>query len=113
MKGGEIIMSSTKRKYTREFKIQVVQEVESGVKTKAQATREHEISEGLISKWVYAYRENPQTAFTKQHSFSNPEDKLKSRIRELEWVLGKKTLEAEILKTTLEELKVKKGGYMG
>lgn len=106
-------MSSTKRKYSREFKIQVVQEVESGVKNRAQVTREHEISEGLISKWIYAYRKNPQTAFTGQHSLSNSEDKLKSKIRELEWVLGKKTLEAEILKTTLEELKVKKGGFMG
>lgn len=105
-------MSSTKRKYTRELKIQVVQEVESGVKTRAQVTREHEISEGLISKWIYAYRKNPQTAFTRQYSFSSSEDKLKAKIRELEWVLGKKTLEAEILKTTLEELKVKKGGFM-
>lgn len=106
-------MSSTKRKYTREFKIQVVQEVESGVKTKAQATREHEISEGLISKWIYAYRKNPQTAFSGQRSPSSSEDKLRSKIRELEWVLGKKTLEAEILKQTLEELNVKKGGFMG
>lgn len=106
-------MSSTKRKYKRELKIQVVQEVESGVKTRAQATREHEISEGLISKWIYAYRKNPQTAFTGKCSVSSPEDKLRSKIRELEWVLGKKTLEAEILKTTLEELKVKKGGFMG
>jgi len=108
-------MSTTKRKYSREFKIQVVQEIESGLKTKAQATREYEVCEGLIGKWIRIYRENPQTAFTKQccGSSPNPEDKLRAKIRELEWILGKKTLEAEILKTTLEDLKVKKGGFMG
>ena len=104
-------MSSTKRKFTREFKIQVVQEVESGLKTRAQATREHELSEGMINKWTSAYRDNPQTAFT-GHLQGNEASKLKSKVRELEWVLGRKTLEAEILKQTLNDLQVKKGGYM-
>jgi|SRR3989344_8363381 len=104
-------MSSTKRKFTREFKIQVVQEVESGLKTRAQATREYELSEGMINKWISAYRDNPQTAFT-GHLQVNEAGKLKSKVRELEWVLGRKTLEAEILKQTLDDLRVKKGGYM-
>lgn len=106
-------MSSTKRKFTREFKIQVVQEVESGIETRAQATRDHELSEGMINKWVSAYRDSPERAFTGQRHETSSEDKLRSKIRELEWVLGKKTLEAEILKNTLEDLKVKKGGSMG
>jgi hypothetical protein len=37
-------------------------------------------------------------------------DKLKGKIRELEWALGRKTLEAEILKQTLENSGIKKGG---
>src|SRR3989344_8826763 len=57
-------MSGTKRKFSREFKLQVVQEVESGLKSRAQATREHELSEGMINKWVSAYRADPVNAFT-------------------------------------------------
>ena len=104
-------MSSTKRQFTREFKIQVVQEVESGLKTRAQATRDHELSEGMINKWISAYQANPQTAFTGKFQ-TNEVDRLKNRIRDLEWALGRKTMEAEILKQTLEELRVKKGGFM-
>lgn len=104
-------MSGTKRKFTRDFKIKVVQEVESGIKTRAQITREYELSEGIIAKWVSVYRTNPQTAFTGRGQ-SNEEDKLKAKIHNLEWALGKKTMETEILKQTLDNLEVKKGGFM-
>jgi len=104
-------MSGTKRKFTREFKLQVVSEVESGTKTRAQATREYELSEGIIAKWVSAYRENPVTAFTGKYAVSE-EEKLKARIKELEWALGRKTMEVETLKETIERLNVKKGGFM-
>lgn len=101
-------MSVTKRKFSREFKIKVVQEVESGLKTRAQVNREYELSEGLVAKWIYAYRKNPQTAFTGQQ-ISNETEKLKAKIRQLEWALGRKTMENEILKQTIEGLQIKKG----
>lgn len=106
-------MSSTKRKFSRDFKIKIVQEVESGVKTRAQITREYELSEGIIAKWVSAYRANPQGAFTGHGNTQvSGEDKLKAKIHELEWALGRKTMEVEILKQTLERIDVKKGGSM-
>jgi len=101
-------MSVTKRKFTRDFKIKVVQEVESGVKTRAQVNREYELSEGLVSKWIYAYRHNPETAFTGQE-VNTQEEKLRVKIHNLEWALGRKTMENEILKQTIEGLGVKKG----
>jgi transposase-like protein len=101
-------MSVTKRKFTRDFKIKVVQEVESGIKTRAQVNREYELSEGLVAKWIYAYRKDPGTAFTGQ-SVNNETDRLKAKITRLEWALGRKTMENEILKQTLEGLGVKKG----
>lgn len=101
-------MSVTKRKFTRDFKIKVVQEVESGLKTRAEVNREYELSEGLVTKWLSAYRKNPQTAFT-QEAVSNQTDKLKAKISQLEWALGRKTMENEILKQTIEGLHVKKG----
>lgn len=105
-------MSGTKRKFSREFKLQVVQEVESGLKSRAQATREHELSEGMINKWVSAYRADPVNAFTGKDNGAGEIGKLKAKIRELEWALGRKSMEAEILKEILDNLGVKKGGFM-
>src|SRR3989344_4397277 len=105
-------MSVSKRKFPREFKIKVCQEIESGVKTKAQATREYELSEGIIGKWVRAYRADPQNCFTGTGNggwVTDPTTKLKAHIHELEWALGRKTMENEILKKALEIVKQKKG----
>jgi len=106
-------MSVSKRKFNREFKVQVVNEVESGLKSRAQATREHELLEGIVAKWILEYRKDPQGAFTKTSSSRgfSPESRFKSRIMELEWALGRKTMENEILKRTLEGLNVKRGIY--
>ena len=104
-------MSATKRKFSREFKLQVVQEAESGVKTRSQITREYELSEGIVAKWVAIYRVNPVTAFMGKF-MSTEEEKLKAKIKELEWALGRKTMDVETLKQTLEGLSVKKGGFM-
>lgn len=106
-------MSGTKRKFTRDFKIKVVQEVESETKSRAQATREYELSSGMINKWVSSYRADPANAFTGTGNPHSETDKLKSRIHELEWALGRKCLEAEILKQSLDNLGIKKGGSMG
>jgi len=43
-------MSVSKRKFTREFKLQVVAGIQSGLKTRAQSTCEYELSEGLLTK---------------------------------------------------------------
>ena len=105
-------MSVTKRRFTREFKIQVISEIEQGLKTRAQATREYELSEGIVNKWIQAYRKDPQNAFS-GHGADNGEnseiEKLKSKISQLEWALGRKSFEVEMLKEVVEKLKVKRG----
>lgn len=103
-------MSVTKRQFSREFKIKVIQEVESGLKTRAQVIREYELSEGIINKWISIYRNDPQNAFT-GISTSTEVDRLKAKISQLEWALGRKTMENEILKQTLENLNLRKGVY--
>lgn len=105
-------MSVTKRKFTREFKIQVVSELEQGLKTRAQVNREYELSEGLVNKWVQAYRKDPQNAFL-GHGTSNganvETERLKAQISQLEWALGRKSFEVEMLKEVIEKLQVKRG----
>ena len=43
-------MSIKRRQFTREFKIQIIREVEAG-KAIAQAAREHQLHPTLIGKW--------------------------------------------------------------
>lgn len=107
-------MSVSKRKFHRDLKIKVCQEIASGLKTKAQATREYELSEGMVSKWLRAYQADSVNCFTGSGNGgwgSDPTNKLKSQIHELEWALGRKTMENEILKKSLEIVKQKKGAY--
>ena len=99
-------MSVRKRVYTKEFKFNVVTEIESGIKTRAQITREYELSEGLVSKWVQTYRNNPKEAFSGNTSELQ---RLKSQISQLESALGRKTLEVDILKKALDLAQVKRG----
>lgn len=94
-------MPIKRRKFTREFKLQVVSEVESKIKTRAQVTREYQLSEGLIHKWLSEYRRDPQTAFRGSGLNVSP---LEAKISQLEWALGRKTMENEVLKKTLQNL---------
>ena len=51
-----------RRTYTRDFKISVIREVESG-KTLAQVSRENEIHPSLVVKWKKEYFRDPENAF--------------------------------------------------
>lgn len=104
-------MSVFKRKFTRDFKLQVVSEIENGIKTRAQVTREYELSEGLLGKWVTTVRKEGSLAFVGNNHPSSDLEKLQGRISQLEGALGRKTMEVEILKSTLEALKIKKGAF--
>jgi transposase len=56
-------MSIARRQYSREFKLQVLREIEAG-KSIAQASREYEISSSLIGKWKRTLKDNPKNAFS-------------------------------------------------
>lgn len=97
-------MRLTKRKFTREFKVQVCEEVEAGLKTRAQVNREHQLSEGLVGKWLYEYRQNPNSCFTNSgYQVTSQEAKMS----QLEAALGRMVMENEILKKVNQELKKK------
>lgn len=55
-------MKITRRKYTREFKLGVLNELES--KTPAQVCREQELNPNVVSRWKKEYETNPQQAFS-------------------------------------------------
>jgi transposase len=89
-------MSLAKRKFTREFKIQVCEEVELKVKTQAEVIREHSLAPSLLSGWVKEYRKNSNGCFMGREKY--PVDTSATKIKELEAALGRATYENQILK---------------
>ena len=85
-------MKLKKRNFSREFKIQVCEEVEQGLKTQAQASREYMIGSNLISQWIKQYRENPVNCFKKSRINQAGLNLEAARVKELEAALGRATL---------------------
>ncbi len=88
-------MAKRRRKFDPEFKAQVVLEVLSGVKTRAEACREYGIGSQLLSKWKAHFLENAARIF-EDGSRSRSEDN--ARMAELERLAGRQALEIQVLK---------------
>jgi len=89
----------TRRHYTREFKIAIVRDLETG-KSLAQVSRENGIHPSLIVKWKTEYFENPEKAF----SGNGRVYKDQARMAELERLVGRLYAENEFLKKALGTL---------
>ena len=96
-------MALKRRRFTREFKLQVLREIEAG-KSIAQAAREHELHPNLITRWRTLQSEYAQQAFSGN---GNPY-KQEARIAELERLVGRLTLENDFLKKALSHLEAQK-----
>jgi transposase len=94
-------MGIQRRKFSKEFKIQIIHEIENGTSV-AQISRQHEIQESMIHKWRKQYQQNPANAFSGNGKISSQE----ARIAQLERILGKLYLEKEFLKKTVEHLEM-------
>ena len=94
-------MGKGRRKYTREFKLNVVQAYESG-KSVGELTREHDIHANLVYKWTQEYRNNPTGSFRGSVNGSGDGTAQERRISELEQMIGRLTMEADFLKKALK-----------
>lgn len=83
-----------RRRFTPEFKAQVVLEVLTGVQSPAEACRKHALSTTLLATWKAAFLEKAHTIF--QGDERRDEDQARSA--ELEQLLGRATRQIEILK---------------
>lgn len=95
-------MSKERRKFSREFKIKVVQAYESGVSA-VELSRQYEIHPNVIYGWSREYRRDPNHAFP-SHGDDNPENQGR-RIAELERLVGRLSLENDFLKKALSHAK--------
>jgi transposase len=92
-------LALNRRRFTREFKLQVVREVEAGT-TPAQAAREHQVHPTLIVRWRQEHLQYAERAFTGNGRLFKDE----ARIAELERLLGQLTMENALLKKALLRL---------
>ena len=90
----------TRKHYTREFKLKVVQAVESGELRPAQACREYQLAESVLARWRQEVRERGEAAFTPPAV--SPTDAYEQRIAELERVCGQLAIENAALKKALQ-----------
>ena len=85
-----------KRVHTREFKLDIVRQVTTGQKRPAQACREYDIAESVLSRWRKEYQERGESAFQPAQAVgSTTQDQ---RIMELEQFCGQLALDNQILK---------------
>jgi transposase-like protein len=89
-----------RRCFSPEFKAQVVLEVLTGVQSQAEACRKHGLGANLLALWRTAFLERAHLVFDSD-SIRSAEQ---VRIAEVEQVLGRMTLENEILKKVSSRL---------
>jgi transposase len=87
-------MVRVRRSFDNEFKKQVVESILSGSATQAEMAREHKISPVMISRWQKDYKKGKFF----ENVTSQDMAKLELRIRDLERLVGRLTLENEVLK---------------
>jgi transposase len=92
-------MGLRRRQFIRDFKLQVLYEIEAG-KSIAQASREHQIQPSLISKWQKQHSQYQERAFGGNGNTYTHE----ARIAELERMVGQLTMENALLKKALQRL---------
>jgi len=85
---------TNRRKFSAQFKAQVVLEVLTGRKTAAQVCREHGIKEPVLSAWKRELVERAPQVF--EQSVAQVE--ADRRLAELERMVGRLTMELEISK---------------
>jgi len=88
--------NKTRRQFSREFKLQVIREIQAG-KTMAQAAREHQLRPNLIARWQKQHGEYGERSFA-GHGHAYTES---AKVAELERKVGQLTMEADLLKKAL------------
>ena len=92
-------MVRKRRRFSRDFKIEVIREIEQGTK-QVELCRKHNLHPVLVNLWKREYHQCPETAF-QEHGRQYKDE---AKIAELEQLVGKLYIENEFLKKTLMNL---------
>ena len=104
-------VSRLKRSFDREFKLQVVRQLQSGEKRLAQLCRSRKPSGSatLVRRWKEPYAAEGEAAWPEFSSLVVRPD-AEQRVRELEAALGRAHLEIELLRRAVKH--AEKGGSL-
>jgi len=99
-----------RRRFTTEQKLAVVAETMQPGMSISYVARRHGLSPSLVFRWRRLMAEGGQQAVQADDAVVPASDlrRLEERVRELERLLGRKTLEVEILKEALDLSRAKK-----
>lgn len=100
-----------RRNFTPEFKAQVVLSVLTGRKEPVEICREHDLHLNVVNRWKREFIEGAAAVFETSHT---EHKELAERIAELERMVGRLTMENEILKkaSDLLSLSSKRSGRL-
>lgn len=87
-----------KRKYTREFKLEILRELES--KRLVEVCKDHDVNPNVVSRWKGEYKTNPQRAFSGNGNLWKDD----AKIAHYERLIGRQCAEIDFLKKTLDTL---------
>ncbi len=93
-------MALKRRQFTREFKLQILHEIDAG-KGVSQTAREYQVHPNMIHRWRAHYREYGERAFAGNGNTYTDE----AKIAALERKIGQLTMENDLLKKALTRLK--------
>jgi putative transposase len=93
--------SKPRRIFGREFKLQIVRQLDRGEKRLGQLCREHQLAESLVRRWREQYEAAGENVWLDERLpvERDPE----TRIAELEAALGRAHLEIDLLRRALEK----------
>src|SRR5205814_9319930 len=99
-----------RRRFSTDLKLAVVTETMQPGMTISYVARRHGLSPSLIFRWRRLMSEGGKQAVRADEEVVAASElrRLQERVRELERLLGRKTMEAEILKDALELARAKK-----
>jgi transposase len=83
-----------RRKFSAEFKAQVVLDLVSGAKSTAELCRQHQLNPQVLARWKTEFLERAPLLFEQDQIHSQEQE----RIGELERVVGRLTMQLEIAK---------------
>jgi transposase len=93
-------MATTPRQFTPEFKAQVVLELLTQARSAAEICRTHQLKDSLLYRWKQEFLERAPRAFA--GSEPGETSRQAQRIAELERMVGRLTLELDVLKKASE-----------
>jgi transposase-like protein len=95
---GKTMSKPKRRTYSSQFKFETVMEGLRGEKSITTLCRERDITESLYYKWRDQFLAQAPTIFGEKSSNGTVSDEQQARIADLERMVGKLTMQLEILK---------------